>query len=96
MTADAELSPSWSSCGGLGVSRGGSSGLPSWPGFRLAECLGVTFVTGVCAPHSARLPFPSCVGHSTSCPHRVSVPLLKMVDQMLANGCFDAFTTDTE
>lgn len=24
---------------------------------------------------------------------RVSVPLLTMLDQMLANGCFDIFTT---
>lgn len=85
-----------SSCGGLGISRGGSNGLPSWPGFRLAERLGVAIVTGVCAPHAARFPVPSRVGHSTSCPHRVSVPLLKMLDQMLANGCFDAFTADAE
>nr|XP_019591063.1 PREDICTED: tubulin-specific chaperone D [Rhinolophus sinicus] len=27
---------------------------------------------------------------------RVSVPLLKMLDQMLANGCFDAFTADAD
>lgn len=53
-------------------------------------------MTGVCAPHAARFPVPSRVGHSTSCPHRVSVPLLKMLDQMLANGCFDAFTADAD
>ncbi|XP_019517416.1 PREDICTED: tubulin-specific chaperone D isoform X1 [Hipposideros armiger] len=27
---------------------------------------------------------------------RVSVPLLRTLDQMLANGCFDAFTTDAD
>jgi len=27
---------------------------------------------------------------------RVSVPLLKTLDQMLANGCFDLFTTEQE
>lgn len=29
-------------------------------------------------------------------PLRVSVPLLKTLDQMLANGCFDLFTTEQE
>lgn len=33
---------------------------------------------------------------STSFAHRVSVPLLKMLDQMLANGCFDIFTAEEE
>ncbi|XP_066237763.1 tubulin-specific chaperone D isoform X2 [Saccopteryx leptura] len=28
--------------------------------------------------------------------YRVSVPLLKMLDQMLANGCFDIFTTEED
>lgn len=27
-------------------------------------------------------------------PLRVSVPLLKTLDQMLANGCFDLFTAE--
>lgn len=42
--------------------------------------------------------FCSCRPHvsGTSSPCRVSVPLLKTLDQMLAHGCFDAFTTDDE
>ena len=34
--------------------------------------------------------------HGTSSPLRVSVPLLRMLDQMLAHGCFDVLTAEEE
>lgn len=48
------------------------------------------------ARHTTSLP-PYGTGVSqVSSPPRVSVPLLKMLDQMLANGCFDIFTAEEE
>uniref|UniRef100_A0A4W3JSU0 Tubulin-specific chaperone D n=1 Tax=Callorhinchus milii TaxID=7868 RepID=A0A4W3JSU0_CALMI len=35
-----------------------------------------------------------CVSENKPNRSRVSIPLLKMLDQMLANGCFDIFTND--
>lgn len=67
----------------------------AWP-----SRLGVSVVTSLRSPRASS-PLPLTGGHWVSrhvlsSPHRVSVPLLRTLDQMLANGCFDAFTTDAE
>lgn len=55
--------------------------------------------SGSSVPLSIRAPLPPSVGTWASqhvLSRRVSVPLLKMLDQMLANGCFDVFTAEEE